>query len=551
MATTTSIIVETRQQPPKKTIVGDELDKLDELPRPILQRSTTIHNPSPGFSHRHRHSKKLSLNFPIAVPVPIAYDPSVPMTANGSISSISQSPSITSPYRNGTPTTGTHMHAPMLFPHETGEEVDGPDFLTLIASQERRVMELKEELIKAESGLLELKKQWGIFENRKKAAELRSKPTRPGSAKSKSTEGGDPENDEVERMKRREAREKERKMRDLALKEAAAAGIERLGSNASGGKGKGGRVFAGGHTRTLSLLQNTNVSGIENVEGETQQKSRSESSPVANESPTTNDPDESIKKQPRKSISRQPTLQELIATSATGAAQLNFGKTYKDLAQAGRKSLPPGTDDLVKQGKQVYDGINQGFWNFVEDIRQATVGDEAVNGPPPVEQRREVRQKRSNKKLATDNSCEKHGKNGSKAENKKKGKSGDDLKSEKDNFWKEFGLETPKGAKNKAQPAKRNKENQAPVKDHESKSSTDSKCPPSLLDDLEDEEAWDNWPTESPQAQRRTEPSVNIRNDSEDDSEEEITAEARKAFNRRLQAKRPAGNQASWTDLMS
>lgn len=551
MATSTTTVVETRQQPPKKTISSDELDSIDELPRPILQRSTTIHNPSPGFSHRHRHSKKLSLNFPIVVPMPVAYDPSAPMTANGSMSSISHSPSIASPYRNGTPTTGTYVLTPMQLANETGDNPDGPDFLTLIASQERRVMELKEELMKAETGLLELKKQWGKFEARKKAAELRSKPTRPGSANAKSPEVGGPEDEEIERMKRREAREKERKMRDLALKEAAAAGIEKLGSNASGGKGKGGRVFAGRHTRTLSLLQGTNNNGNENSEGDAQQKPRSESSPVTSVAPANKEADDNTKKQQRKSISRQPTLQELITTSATGAAQLNFGKTYKDLAQAGRKSLPPGTDDLVKQGKQVYDGINQGFWNFVEDIRQATVGDEAVNGPSPVEQRREVKQKRSNKKLANDNSAEKHSKNGNKSENKKKSKPTDELKTDKDNFWKEFGIETPKDTKNKTQSAKRNKENQAPLIDHESKSSTDSKCPPSLLDDLEDDEAWDNWPTDSPQAQRRAEPSVNIRNASEDDSEEEITAEARKAFNRRLQAKRPAGSQASWADLTS
>ena len=336
----------------------------------------------------------------------------------------------------------------------------------------------------------------------------------------------------------------------LTLKEAAAAGIEKLGSNASSGKGKGGRVLAGRHTRTLSLLQNAHVNGNESPEGNVQQSSRSEDIPETNGN---EDADYHTRRQSRQSISKQPTLQELISTSATGAAQLNFGKTYKELAQAGRKSLPPGTDVFVKQGKQVYDGINQGFWNFVEDIRQATVGDEAVNGPSPVEQRREVGQKRSNRKLANDNTGEKQGRNGSRSENKKKGKSNDDLKSEKDNFWKEFGIETPKGAKSRNQATRRNKENQSPLIDHESKSSTDSKCPPSLLADLmdanEDDEAWDNWPVESPQTQRRTEQRVNIRNTSEDDSDEEITAEARKEFNRKLQAKRPM--ETTWSDLMS
>lgn len=543
MATSTSTVVETRQQLSKKTTVpvssGDEHDQINELARPTLQRSTTIHNPSPGFSHRHRHSKKLSLNFPIAVPV--AYDPSMPMTANGSTTSFSQSPSIASPYQNAvTPTSGMYAHMPFPSPDKIMDYADGDGLLTLIAGQERRVMELKEELLKAETGLLNLKKQWAVFESKKKNAELKSKPMRTGQANSKNVANGSAEEEELERMKKREAREKERKMRELALMESATAGGDK--PNANGGKGKGGRVLAGRHTRTLSLLQNTGGNNNENPEGEAQQKTRSESATTPLDEAKNNP-----KRQPRKSISRQQTLQELIATSATGAAQLNFGKTYKDLAHAGRKSLPPGTDDLVKQGKQVYDGINQGFWSFVEDIRQATVGDEAINGPAPTEQRREVRQKRSNKKLASDHSGDKQG--------KKKSKPSDEHKNDKDNFWKEFGIETPKGAKNRVS-TKRNKENQAPLIDHESKSSTDSKCPPSLLADLtdvnEDDESWDNWPADSPQAQRRAEQRVNIRRDSEEndsDDSEAISAEARKAFNRKLQAKKPV--ETNWTDLMS
>lgn len=557
MATTTSTAVETQQQASKKTIVkpagNDELDQIDELPRPSLQRSSTIHNPSPGFSHRHRHSKKLSLNFPIAVPTSLVYDPSLPLTATGSMSSVSQSPSVASPFRHGTPTTGAHAHFQGGHPEDLRAEMDGPGILTLIAGQERRVMELKEELIKAESELSEFKKQWSQFERKKKAAESRNKPVNMGPVSARSTEDGQLEEEEIERMKRREAREKERKMRDLALREAAVVG-DKAGANANGGKGKGGRVFAGRHTRTLSLLQSTNPTGNESSEGDTQHKPRSESTPVTGSVPQNQDTDESSRRQPRKSISKQPTLQELISSSATGAAQLNLGKTYKELTTAGRKSLPPGTDVFVKQGKQVYDGINQGFWNFVEDIRQATVGDEAVHGPSPVEQKREVRQKRSNKKLVNDSAGDKSSKSSARAEGKKKGKSGDDLKHDKDNFWKEFGIETPRGAKSKSQSTKRNRENQPPVIDHESKSSTDSKCPPSLLADLmdvnDDDEAWDNWPVESPQAQRRAEQRVNIRSASEDDSEDEaITAEARREFNRKLQAKRPV--ETTWADLMS
>lgn len=528
MSTVTTTLISNETEPTSLEAESpSDQDRVDDLPRPI-QRSTTIHNPSPGFSHRHRHSKKLSLNFPILVPV--QHDTGVPKS--GSLSSLSQSPSVASPYRtNGTPISGH----PLPSPDELPEPADGPDFLTLIAGQERRVMELKEELQKAETELLGLKKQWTMFEANKKHAEIRNKTVKLGPVSPKSARTN--AEDDAERVRRREAA-REKKLRDLALRE--------LGSDSSNSNGVKRKVFAGRHTRTLSLLQNNVLDSEQNSQLHKLKRDPEElPSPAADAGPD----EENNRRTQRPSISRQPTLQELISGSATGAAQMNFGKTYKELAQASRKSLPPGTDVFVKQGKQVYDGINQGFWNFVEDIRQATVGDEPVNGVP-ADPRRELRRPKSAKRLNGEESCEKHTR-----PNRKGSKKSDLHKGDKDNFWKEFGLETPKNQRQshdstiKTATTKEEK--------HESKSSTDSQCPPSLLADLldvnEDDEAWDNWPVESPSAQRHTARKVKIRDPSEDgdiEEDEHAVSPSLRGGKEILQKfQRPA--EASWAELTS
>jgi septal ring factor EnvC (AmiA/AmiB activator) len=50
---------------------------------------------------------------------------------------------------------------------------DSNGFLVALAGQERRVLELKEELQKAEDELKRLKKQWAHHEAHKKKAEIR------------------------------------------------------------------------------------------------------------------------------------------------------------------------------------------------------------------------------------------------------------------------------------------------------------------------------------------------------------------------------------------
>lgn len=353
-------------------------------------------------------------------------------------------------------------------------------------------MELKEELCKAETELAALKRQWTTFEAKKKQTEIKTKTLRMGPVSPKTSV----DLDAVERARRREARE-------ARLKELNAYGDDLGRSNS--GKRNGQRVFTGSHTRALSLLQNASDAYPHRVtEGTSRPKARIGADTTHGQSkenikPT--DSDLSASNPPaRPTVPRQPTLQDILTGTAL-ASPVNLGRTYKDLAAASKNSLPPGTDEVLKQGKQVYQGLNQGFWNFVEDIRQATVGEEAVQPAPQAE--KVIKKRKSEKKIIGEvQSCDKHGHAGSQMNLAK-----DVHKQDKDNFWSEFGLDTPKSKGSLSKSRQGTEMRAGHVKDHESHSSTDSRRPPSLLADLmdinEDDEAWDNWPMESPVSTRK------------------------------------------------
>lgn len=397
-------------------------------------------------------------------------------------------------------------------------------------------MELKEELCKAETELAALKGQWTTFEAKKKQTEIRTKTVRMGPVSPKTSV----DLDAAERTRRREARE-------ARLKELQGIGDDLGRSNS--GKRNGQRVFTGSHTRALSLLQNT-ADAHPHTSTETMSRQRvtirDDTGRIAtNENTDPSDPGLFVSNLPaRPSVSRQPTLQDLLASTAL-PSPVKLGRTYKDLAAASKKSLPPGTDEVLKQGKQVYQGLNQGFWNFVEDIRQATVGDEAVQPEPQPE--RVIRKKKSQKRIIDEvQTCDKHG----------RGESGrhparDAHKQDKDNFWSEFGLSTPKSKKVPPTSRRDSEVKAGRTHDHESHSSIDSRRPPSLLADLmdinEDDEAWDNWPMESPVSTRkdvRTRSSL----DSETTPASSVSGES-SVKDDKFSRSRISGDTTSWAEL--
>jgi hypothetical protein len=335
------------------------------------------------------------------------------------------------------------------------------DFLTLLAAQERKVLELKEELQKAESDLVGLKRQWATYEGNKKRDEVKHvKKLQPLALDDVAARGSE-ENVDGERRRRRELVERSKTTVDTAGN--ATPSLGRRGSK---------RVFEGGrHTKTLSLLSPT--SSKPNHSTVTARNEGRVSEDSANGSL-----DDALVK---PSLSRMPTLDGIMNGEPL---QLGFGKTYRDLA-AHRRSMPPvPTDALMKQGKQVYDGVKDGLWTFIEDIRQATIGDEGINGTVIQQRPQRSNTKRSQHKTRSDQD---------KSHKPRPSPDSRDRASKEASFWNEFGLDTPRKSTSTEYVSP-----ERPNGHIQQKSSTDSTNTPSLLQDGNDEvdDSWEAW--ESP-----------------------------------------------------
>jgi len=290
-------------------------EQADMRPPPLPSVPPSSHRPTTSSSNVTATAmatslKRLSLNFPIQ---PVDYSRHRPSSVISSSPDKLSSPS-----------------SPELRPSLTTE----PNaFLTALATQERRVLELKEELQKAESDLDRLKKQWAGHEATRKRNEMRqveqlrplASPTRAGDLEAES--------------ERRASREEDRKR----VLNARPKRPQR-------------KVFEGGrHTRTLSLLSTTS----------------SEQQKVQNDLDGATQP---LQKEDRRAV---PTRSATVSGSTRGTRSSNAPSPIGGPLSKGTK------DDLMKTGKQLVGDLREGLWTFIEDLRQATVGDEAVNATRP------------------------------------------------------------------------------------------------------------------------------------------------------------------------
>lgn len=304
-------------------------------------------------------------------------------------------------------------------------------FLEALAAQERKVLELKEELQKAEKDLDMLKRKWAQHEVTKKRAEIRhAEPLQPLHAAAAAT-GGDRSEEEARAL--RHSIELDRRK--------AVANLPRESRR---------RVFTGHHTRALSLLSpdRTTYNGLP--------------FPAVRESSTDGRRNET-------GITAMPDSS--IATSRTSSKSMN------------RHSFQGNAANGVKQ---IAEDVRSGLWTFLEDLRQATVGDEAVNG-------------NSNLRSALDGSSQhSHNRRGSKgslltsdrgrnAPPKSPVRTWDSLTGESpphtESMWQDQ-LETrsksPTGMKKKCKSV--------------------SLGTPSIIDDLDDD--WSNWDSPTPKSPR-------------------------------------------------
>ncbi|KAI9740975.1 MAG: hypothetical protein M1818_004581 [Claussenomyces sp. TS43310] len=280
-------------------------------------RNATFMSPPPlrttGLSHPStsaaRNAKRLSLSLPIQ-------------------------PADNSSGLRPTPTSAEPSSAssqPIMEPSSLQSPNDSGGFLVALAAQERRVLELKEELNRAEGELGRLKKQWAVHEAKKKRAEIKHNVEQLRPVPSPS--GQDRETDE--------------QPEDTAVRRSVELN-RRKAMLTSLNKDSRRRIITGGHTRALSLLS----------------------------------PDRMFHK---SHTSSQPTLVETVADS-DGRDELPRSATILDTSQGisrinSTRMRHSYQENATHGVKQIAEDLRTGLWTFMEDLRQATVGDEAVKSP--------------------------------------------------------------------------------------------------------------------------------------------------------------------------
>jgi hypothetical protein len=423
----------------------------------------------PSAKPTARHAKRLTLNFPINLNEPES-------TADVS------SPGVATPVTQSTRPPNAQPGTPMSFDVPD----DGYDFLRAIASQERKVMELREELHRAEADLVTIKKQWALSEKNRKRAEINhAEPLMPLRSPDLPAPESSNTHHREQSMSSVGSSSQERISRDLERRtsvRAAATNGTKIGTN-------GRRVFQGAHTRTLSLLSPVTASG-----GFPREPGLSEADRVG--------------RTPRSAT--LPSVERNNAT--TMGAQLDESQVPEHLLAQWRKTLPPPSREaLMRTGKQMASDLREGLWTFLEDIRQATVGEEGINGtqtrnmspnslaPPNGRKRDSVVKSRSRERLLADG---KLSRSSSSSSSRGRGpavetKTGKDTKPAEisTSFWDEFGIDTPA---QKSPNALRGPSGQVTAPNEATQAEQPDRRSSTPVDAQNDElDNWDSWDTPS------------------------------------------------------
>lgn len=254
-----------------------------------------------------RNPNRLSLSFPVQPLDGVISGRQTPLSAEAGTT-------LFSPSTSDTATTPS--------PGESG------DFMVIIAAQERRVLELKEELGRAEAELSKLKRQWVSHEANKKRLEMRHvEQLRP--LQNKPVFEPKPDEDPEDSIARRSI--------ELDRRKAMLIGIA---------KDSRRTVISGGHTRALSLLS-----------PDRNAFQSSTFTPTEDRKPT-----DSIHNFPR-STTLPDTSQNVSKADQTARSRSSYQE--------------PGSVDM----KQIANDLKAGMWTFLEDLRQATIGEEALQNP--------------------------------------------------------------------------------------------------------------------------------------------------------------------------
>jgi Domain of unknown function (DUF4048) len=345
------------------------------------------------------------------------------------------------------------------------------NFLTLLAAKERRVLELKEELRRAEEDLTRLKNQWSQQEmSKKKQQARRVLPLQPLQTNFSPFDASDEELDEHHVLIQKE--------------------MDRRKAILGGVRSSGRKVFSGSrHTRTLSLLS-------------------PDKGTLSTPFSATDDPRKKIHGpfQPRAPLERSTTT-----------ADMRSGTTNPRNSDIINEITGVPKEAILTAGKQMMGDMKDTFWTFVGDIRQVTVGSEGAQPHP-----RPLGRSKSHRSTATKDT--RLNRANTLITSQPRGHQTHmtydptvtDISS---TFWREHGiLESPHaGLRRSAEANKR----------RPSASQTSAQATPSKSNSLDD--SWDVWgtPTPTPHTQRATNSHVTRRESgSSTSSDPKSTAES-------------------------
>jgi hypothetical protein len=301
-ASVQSILTSGAEQPaadPPSPHVGDSPNRQHFSMEPPARPAGGHSRP---LSYTPRRPNRLSLSFPVA-------------TGIAPYSNESTRPTPTSSNTQSFP--ATPADAPAVSPN------DSTGFLVALASQERRVLELKEELQKAETDLIKLKRQWASHETHKKRAEIRHvEQLQP--LQTVATDGSSPEEPTLATRHSIDLDKRKALLNNLNIPKESR------------------RKFSGAHTRTLSLLSPERTNYAQPFPF-----------PPVQESAENN------------GLSRTTTMPD----TSQGITKINTNRA--------RHSYQGG---VTHNAKLIAEDVKAGLWTFLEDLRQATVGEEAVKG---------------------------------------------------------------------------------------------------------------------------------------------------------------------------
>lgn len=333
-------------------------------PRP----SMSSHSRSMSHAEVRSQGKRLSLQFPIQ-----------PASSNNSPG---YSPR-TRPSPRSRPQSWVAVPSPPVLSSDANDSTAEHNVLAVLAAQERYVLELKEELAKAEEDLKKVKKHWATHQSIKQRNEMR-----------KVTQLQPLSNNLIDI---RPDHEDQDGSTTWMQKE-----MERRKALMNGSKVPQRKVFSGSrHLRTLSLL-----------------------SPNKTHSPSFPQPDDI-----RGSMDDLDPRPQTLMRTATAPEFAQMDNTVKDdrFEIGGLSNIQ--REALLRTGKQMASDFKEGLLTFFEDIKQATVGDEDEDSEPGGITR----------KLPAARPVLTRGSSSKKSTSQQPGNIADD-------FWKEHGLSEPRPA---------------------------------------------------------------------------------------------------------